>query len=334
MKPNRRAFLQGVLLLGAASPSPCDSDYYEELDSGELLVASEASSQQAEPPQKPVARKSIPTVKIGQYNVSRLIIGANPFYGYSHFNRLFSRHMVEWATPERVCATLRKAEENGINTWQFSHNPRSIADLQKYRAEGGTIQWILLSSRQMENDLNLIPELARLGPIGIVHHGGAAERRWRQGELGKVREFLQRVRDSGVMVGLSVHNPELLEFVEERGWDIDFYMTSLYYLTRTPEEFHRLLGTKPLGEVYLPEDPPRMFRAIRATSKPCLCYKVLAAGRLTDRKEWIEQAFRTTFENIKPSDCIIVGMYPRYEDQVTENADLVRRILKELGSST
>ena len=31
--------------------------------------------------------------------------------------------------------------------------------------------------------------------------------------------------------------------------------------------------------------------------------------------------------NIKPQDCIVVGMYPRYKDEVKENCDRVRRIL-------
>jgi hypothetical protein len=32
-------------------------------------------------------------------------------------------------------------------------------------------------------------------------------------------------------------------------------------------------------------------------------------------------------QNIKAKDCVVVGMYPRYKDEVKENADRVRRIL-------
>ena len=64
----------------------------------------------------PPASASLPKVRLGKYEVSRLIIGANPFYGYSHFNRLFSRHMAEWSTPENVSKTLAICERNGINT--------------------------------------------------------------------------------------------------------------------------------------------------------------------------------------------------------------------------
>ena len=68
-----------------------------------------------------------------------------------------------------------------------------------------------------------------------------------------------------------------------------------------------------------------MFKAMRQTDKPCLAFKILAAGRLSDRPEWVEQAFESTFRQIKPNDAVIVGMYPEYEDQAAINAAYVRR---------
>jgi hypothetical protein len=271
------------------------------------------------------ANGSLPTVSFGKYQVSRLIIGANPFYGYSHFNKLFSQHMSEWSTPENICKTLHQCERNGINTWQFSHSGRGLSDIDRYRAEGGRIQWILLSSRAMETNLDLIPQIAKKNPIGIVHHGGTTDRRWLEGEQGKIKEFLKRVRDSGVMVGISTHNPQVVEAVNEQNWDVDFLMTAVYCLTRSQDETRRLLGQVPLGETFLPNDPPRMFQAIRHSKKQCLAYKILAAGRVTDDPKDIDKAFQTTLESIKPQDCVIVGMYPKFSDQVRENAERVRR---------
>jgi hypothetical protein len=81
----------------------------------------------------------------------------------------------------------------------------------------------------------------------------------------------------------------------------------------------------PVGEVYLESDPPRMFKAVRATKRPCLAFKILAAGRLCDRKPWVERAYRDTFAAIKPTDGVIVGIYDRYSDQAAEGAAWVRR---------
>jgi len=188
------------------------------------------------------------------------------------------------------------------------------------------MQFIILSHREMEEDPAVVKELAKLGPIGMVHHGGSGERKRRAGKAGEIKDFLKRVRDAGVLAGLSTHDPEFLEQVQAENWEIDFFMTALFYLTRTAEDFKKLLGTKPLGELYLPEDPPRMCAVIRKTPKPCLAYKVLAAGRVTDTPQQIDQAFRFALDNIKPNDGMIIGMYPRYGDQIRENAERVLRI--------
>src|SRR5262249_43143298 len=49
----------------------------------------------------------LPTIKLGAHQVTRLIIGGNPIYGYSHFNRVLSQAMTSWHTPERVVELLK-----------------------------------------------------------------------------------------------------------------------------------------------------------------------------------------------------------------------------------
>ena len=81
-----------------------------------------------------------------------------------------------------------------------------------------------------------------------------------------------------------------------------------------------------LGEVYMESDPPRMFKAVRATKKTCLVYKILAAGRKVDNPAQVKEAFKTAFDNIKPTDAVIVGMYQQQSDQVAQNTAIVREI--------
>ena len=84
------------------------------------------------------------------------------------------------------------------------------------------------------------------------------------------------------------------------------------------------LAPIPVGEVYLEQEPPRMFKVMRQTRRPCLAFKILAAGRLSERKKWVEKAFRETFQAIKANDAVIVGIYDRYSDQTTENSEYTR----------
>ena len=39
-------------------------------------------------------------------------------------------------------------------------------------------------------------------------------------------------------------------------------------------------------------------------------------------------AFARAFESIKPTDAVVVGMFPRDSDQVAENAAIVREVAR------
>ncbi len=269
----------------------------------------------------------LPTIKLGPYNVTRLILGGNPVYGYSHFNKLFSQHMTDWHTPQRVAELLKRCEEVGINTWQNSYAERTLQDLDHYRESGGKMHWLLLGKPDWDQHPEHLDEAVRHKPIGIAPHGALAERLHRQDKLHVLTTLLKRIRDKGVLVGLSAHNPALIELAEEKQWDVDYYMCCLYYLSRPRSEYQKLLGKDlPLGEIYLPSDPARMFKVVKATRKPCLVLKVLAAGRRVSSLAEIRACFATALENIKPNDAMIVGMYQQFGDQVGTNANLVREL--------
>ncbi len=274
----------------------------------------------------------LPMVALGPHWLTRLIIGGNPIYGHSHHNRLFSRHLTDWHTPERVLDLLRRCEQCGINTWQNSYAERTLSDLDRYRAAGGTMHWLCLGKPDWDRHPERIEEAARRRPIGIAPHGALNERLHREKKYGVLTDLLKRIRDQGVLVGLSAHDPRLIETAEEKGWDVDYYMTCLYYLTRPREELRAILdGDLPLGEIYLPSDPPRMFKMIRATAKPCLAYKILAAGRRIGSPAEVRRCFEEAFAGIKATDAVIVGMYQQFGDQVAEDAALVREFGGTVG---
>jgi TAT (twin-arginine translocation) pathway-exported protein len=281
----------------------------------------------------------LPTIALGPQRVTRLIAGSNPVYGYSHFNRLFDQHMLEWFSDERIVQFLLDCEKAGINTWQASYNTRMAEQFPKIRAAGCAIQWICLAaSWHLDESFPRTPEgieegtlkcaesAAKWKPIGISHHGSATDQLWRAGKLDLIKTFVDKVHDLGLLAGISTHNPAILEALEAKGWPNDFYMTSFYYQTRRPEEFQKEFGTVPVGETYLATDPARMCKVIRKVQKPCLVYKILAAGRKCGSPGEVRGAFEFAFKNIKPTDAAIVGIYPRYSDQIAENSRLVRKI--------
>jgi hypothetical protein len=274
----------------------------------------------------------LPTIKLGSHAVTRLILGGNPIYGHSHFNRLFSKDMTDWHTPDRVVELLKRCARAGINTWQNSYAERTLQDIDRVRKAGVKFHWLCLGKPDWDRHPQRIAEAAKRKPIGIAPHGALAERLHRQNKLTVLKDLLKRIRDQGVLVGLSAHDPAVIELAEDRAWDVDYYMCCLYYLTRPREEYQKLLGKAlPLGEIYLPTDPPRMFRVIQATKKPCLAYKLLAAGRRIGSPAEVRICFETALKNIKPNDAVIVGMYQQHGDQVGDNAAIVRELGKPKG---
>ena len=76
-----------------------------------------------------------------------------------------------------------------------------------------------------------------------------------------------------------------------------------------------------------------MFKRIKAARKPCLAYKVLAAGRRVGSPAEVRACFETALRNIKPTDAMIVGMYQPFGDQAAENAGFVRDICARLSAN-
>lgn len=287
--------------------------------SGILAVAAFAA-ERATPISAAAAQTKLPQIKFGKYSLSRLICGANPFNGGSHLSVFVDRAMKEYYTEEQILKTLSRCREVGINCWQSGRGNYKL--YQRLIEQGGRMHYLSLGQDPAE-----IGELAAAGTIGIAHHGEVSDRLFKSGRFDEINEYLKRVRDAGLMVGVSTHMPAVIEEVESKGWDVDFYMACVYERHRTAAELEKLLGQAPIpvGEVYLPGDPPRMFKVMRQTRRPCLAFKILAAGRLSKRKEWVEKAFRDTFQSIKPNDGVIVGIYDRYSDQPSENAGYTRR---------
>ncbi len=326
MAQTRRTFLQSAALaIGAAGVQATE---------GAQAPASAAGSPPPVPPGSarpgsagavppvPASRLQVPRIRFGGVEISRLIIGCNPFYGFSHFNDTLSEVMREYYTAERVCDVLHQCARFGINAYNYVDLGRAGQDLDRFQAEGGTMHLIV------QGIGDPAPFHAARKPLAMYHHGGRTDRAYQDGKIETVREWCKRVRDLGCLVGVGSHKPEVLALVEEQGWDVDFYAGCVYNITRTPEEWRKVLNGELLempSEIYIRSDPDRMFRVMRQTTKPCFAYKILAAGRVADRA--MDDAFRTAFASIKPTDGVFVGMFPRVKDEVRENAERVCRIL-------
>ncbi|MBI5084723.1 MAG: hypothetical protein HZB13_09015 [Acidobacteria bacterium] len=269
---------------------------------------------------------SIPAVTIGKFQITRLVAGYNPIGGYSHAVPKLSAIMRDWFTPQRTLDYALSCERNGINTWQISVDQRVFGAIRAARERGSKLQIICL---MRDEEPATWKEIVDLKPIAVVHHGGVTDRFYYRGEQGKVRDFVKKAHDFGLMAGVSSHVPEHIARLEDAGWEQDLYMTCLYNVVREAAALKAGLGDVPVDELFLSRDPERMTEVIRQVRRPCLAFKVFAAGRLCNNQASMEKALRYVYQRIKPGDGLIVGMFPILTDEIAMNTGMVRQILAE-----
>jgi hypothetical protein len=193
--------------------------------------------------------------------------------------------------------------------------------VNEYRNAGGTMQWIAQTASELADQHGHVRTLAGENTIAIYHHGSRTDRFWHEGRIDDVKELLSTMRECGVQVGLCSHLPRVIEYCEENEWDVDFYMASLYTTTWGQPDVP--------GEVYDDADREAMCATIRAVDRPCLAFKILAAGRNCGTPDDVREAFQYALGNIKPTDAVVVGMYQEHINQVKMNADIVREVLAD-----
>jgi hypothetical protein len=262
------------------------------------------------------------TISLGPCQVSRLVVGHNPPCANSHFSEQLNAEMAAYFTEDNVLGLYRRAEELGIRTFVIRGDFRMLQWLELYRRGGGRMNVLGQTASEMHDVFANIRILAAAGVAAVYHHGTQTDKFWQAGRIDDCLPYLKAMRDCGVAVGLATHIPEVIEHAESRSWDVDFYLASLYNISRVPRE--SLIVTGDAGayarEPYLEVDRRRMLATIRATPKPVLAFKALAAGRLCTSPKTVQAAFDDAFAHIKPADGVIVGMFPKDFDQV--QADL------------
>jgi hypothetical protein len=269
----------------------------------------------------------LPTIRIGDKDVTRLICGGNPISGISHFSHEMDWDMLRYYTMPRLMELLDECVKQGINTLQTRGDFHTMRMYLEYCERGGKIQWLVQTASEYRDLHANIDRMASFGPIAMYHHGTHTDNSWHEGKIDQVQEYLKRIHDHGMPAGLGTHIPEVIEYAEEHGWETDFYMACFYNLARGYKAAPALEREAYAREQYQAGDPDRMTATILKTPKPCLGFKIMAANRKCGTPESVKAAFAYAFSRIKPTDAVVVGMFPKYGNQVAENAGYVREVL-------
>ena len=271
----------------------------------------------------------LPTIKIGDTDVTRLIVGGNPFSGNSHVSAALDNEMMDYFTTETIKKTLRDCLAHGVNTMQLRADRHIMRMIRELYAEGVKLNWIAQTASEILPFETNVRSARACDSAGIYLHGTLTDRLFKEKKYGEIKDKLNVIRETGAAVGLGTHMPAVIEYAEEHGLDLDFYMASVYNLSKEDRVSSAITGLANEDERFDDADRPLMYETIRAAKKPCLAFKILASSRNCQSAETVEAAFKEAYANIKPTDGVIVGMFPKYSDQVRQNCEIVKKILKQ-----
>ena len=274
----------------------------------------------------------IPKIKLGDVEISRLIIGGNPISGNSHVSSELNEEMEEYFTVENIKKTLFRCMECGINTMLLRSDRHIFRMMREFRRAGGDMHWIAQTAPEMISFEGNIWQIMRNRPAAIYLHGSDTDSLFMDGNYDEIKRRLGVIKRTGKSTGLCTHMPQVIEYAEEHNWDVDFYMASVYNLSRRRRISSAITGKANEGELFVDEDRALMYKAVRMTEKPCLVFKILGATRRCGSYEEVRSSFVEAFNNMKPVDAVVVGMFPKYKDQVYENACIVDEIAKGCGA--
>jgi len=323
---NRRTFLKRTV---AASTGSSLTLSLEE----KILLAQ--TQENKETPKKRLQKEdilSLPSGKIGNVNISRLILGGNLIGGAAHSRDLIyvSDLIRNYFTDEKILETWQIAEECGVNTMSAWSSKQMLRVFNRYKKErGGKIQWLGHTSFNKEAIKTCIDN----GAVGIYVCGDPTDRCVKSGRLDLLADAISLIKRNGLFAGIACHAIRVLKAVEAAGIEVDFYMKTLHqenYWSVAPKN-KREYDVRVWDPKWDPKDetsgyyhdniwcinPEGTVEYMKKIRKPWMAFKVLAAGAIHP-----QDGFKYAFEN--GADFVHVGMF---DFQIREDAIILKDIL-------
>jgi hypothetical protein len=259
--------------------------------------------------------------KIKNVELSRMMIGGNLVSGFAHARDLVyvSKLMTTYFTDEKVIETLAISEAAGINTAVLRCDEHILRILNKYRKQGGKIQW-LAQTYPKSNDLTNIKMAVDNGAIGAFVMGNNAEQFLNANKIDDLAKSIEYIQSQGIIGGTAGHTIKVPITCVENGIKPDFFMKTYHsnsYWTASPIDPADPELPKVSHDNMWCASAEKVEEFFRTNTTPWLAYKVLAAGAIRPKV-----GFRQAFES--GADFIVVGMF---DFQVVENVNITTGIL-------
>ena len=280
----------------------------------------------------------LPRGKIGNHEISRLVMGGNLIGGWAHSRDLIyvDQLFKAYNSERKVYETLMLGEAAGINCINIGFASNDL--LRKYKkSTGSKIKVISQIAADVKDESTLFDAMYKAIKYGVdilQIQGNWVDWMTRDQHLDRVGRLLEKIKQEGFTAGLGAHTIDSLIACKEQGIIPDYYMKTMHhdqYWSATPREnrvpFEQDGPVSPDHNKYhqniFDGFPERTIDFFKDITVPVMGFKVLAAGALTPA-----DGFRYAFEN--GADFICVGMF---DFQIVEDVNVCIDTLQKLNES-
>ncbi len=271
------------------------------------------------------------TVNFFGHQVSKLIIGDNPFNGHSYItDHITGAEMREFHTTDKILEAMFEMQKYGYNTMLPLADPYIIRVLKEFENSGGKMQYIFQPYMPMRQDVSMRQMLELKGTIGIYHQGTTTDYNFETGKKDLLIKQIEEYHSMGIPVGVGTHRTDVIETSEREGWNVDFYVRCMYNARRNREgvESGFLTGKSKQGLQFRISDRAEVLASLQNITKPIIAYKIFAGGQMLvektpeEKRAAIKDAYNTVFNALKPDDFAAIGIFQKYSNQLKENAEI------------
>ncbi len=318
-KLNRRSFMRDSLLTSTAAGALT-------LQAAQNDASAQGSSAAAPVPK---AAGALPMGKIGDMEVSRMLLGGNLLTHFTHSRDLKYVYKLagHYNTQEKILETMAVAESHGVNTLVI-HTADGVMDfLQKYRYEkGGEMQWIICPTAEINDSMEAyrkqVHEIVEMGTDAIYLWGVRSDHLAATQRIDLMAKAVEIAKECGVPSGVGAHDLKAIVECEKQGVEADFYIKTLHhhnYPTGPKAEEIK----NPYSEIpgYWCGNPDEVIQFMKGVEKPWIAFKVMAAGAIPPA-----EAFQYAFDN--GADHVLAGMF---DFEIAEDVKIVSSTLEKVN---